>query len=236
MGQLVGGLGPDGAGGGVEADRLVDAGLFLQRLPEHVVDPDVPRVPLLGLAQYRLSQRGVIGFDQAGAEQVQADRAQGVVFGFLFQGLQSDQPGRLVGFVQGVAQIEPPRIGIGDLCGLAQARRAGGFFALAAAGRRPVIEGAGECHCHGRWPGFDPCTRLGRRQVGQVDPGRAKSLGVISIADHAIRVVGLGRADVDQAIEQGLVAPGGIEPGLDFLAQSEQPSAARAHPARLRPA
>ena len=104
MGQFVGGLGSDGARGGVEADRLVAAGLFFQRLGQHVVDPDAPRVPLLGLgAAPTRPARGHPCVDQTGPQQVQADRAQGVVVRFLFHGLQTGQPGRLVGFVEGVA-------------------------------------------------------------------------------------------------------------------------------------
>ena len=156
MGQLVGRLGPDGVRGGVEADCLVAAVLYFQRPRQHVVDPDVPRVPLLGLAQHRLGQRGVFGVDQTGPQQVQADRAQGVVVRFLFHGPQTGQPGRLVGFVQGVAQVGPPGVGVGDLCGLAQARRAGGVFSLVAKDGRPVVESTGQCRRDGRWPSLDP--------------------------------------------------------------------------------
>ena len=38
-------------------------------------------------------------------------------------------------------------------------------------------------------------------------------------------VVGLGRADVDQAIEQRLVALGRVEPGLDLLPQGQRAGA-----------
>ena len=44
MGQLVGRLGADGAGGGVEADRVVAAAEPLQDPGEVIVDPDVPGV------------------------------------------------------------------------------------------------------------------------------------------------------------------------------------------------
>ena len=49
MGQLVGRFGADGACGGVEANGLIAARLSLERPAQLVVNPDIPRMTLLGL-------------------------------------------------------------------------------------------------------------------------------------------------------------------------------------------
>ena len=68
-----------------------------------------------------------------------------------------------------------------------------------------------------RRSGLDLRPRLGRRQARQVDPGLAEGLGVGGVGARAVRVVGLGRADVDQPIEQASCRRSAAsQPGLDL--------------------
>ena len=145
--------------------------------------------------------------------------AQLVELRCLCQRLQSGQPGRLVGLIQGGAAARCAR-GRGRRCGrlrssLRRARRRRPALPRRIAAQSSSAAGQGQRH-RGR-PGLDLRPRLGRRQAGQIDPGLAEGVGIGGVGDRAVRVVGLGRADVDQAIEQGLVAPGRIQPGLDLL-------------------
>ncbi len=68
MGQFVGRFWADGAGGGVEANRLVAARQFLERPAQLVVNPGIPRIALLSPAQHRLGQRAVASPVQTDSE------------------------------------------------------------------------------------------------------------------------------------------------------------------------
>ncbi len=126
VGQLVGRLGADRSGGGVEADRLVAAGQLLQHRGQVVVDPDIAGMALLGLAQHRLGRRGVAGIVQADAQQVQADGAQFVELRRPGQGLQVRPAGP-------PCPVDPGRCGGRSARG--RGRRAGGFAQSLGPGR-----------------------------------------------------------------------------------------------------
>ena len=218
MGQLVGRLGADRSRGGVEANGLVAARQLLQHRPQLVVDPDITWMPLLGPPQHRLGHRcrSPASFRPVPSK-CRLIGPSSSNFAVLCQGLQCGSPSRLVGLIQGGAQLVAPGVGVGDAGGLARAaplrpRPPASLWRM----RRPVVQRRGQGQCHRRRASLDLRPRLGRRQAGQVDPGLAEGVGVVVVGDRAVLVVGLGRADVDQAIEQRLVALGGVQPGLDL--------------------
>ena len=176
-------------------------------------------MPLLGLLQYRRGQSAVAGRVETGPKQLQADRPELVIIRLLCDCLKRGQPGRHVGLIEGDSQLVAPGVRIRELGGCAQSRRALCTGTVAAA-HRPVIQRGGQGQRHRRRAGLDPRPRLGGRQDGQIDPGVAEGLGIVGIGGRAIIGAGLGRADVDQAIEQCLVAPGGVQPVLDLRSQS----------------
>ena len=93
-------------------------------------------MPLLGPPQHRLGPRGIAGIVKTRAQQLQADRAQLLEVRRFCQCLK----GRLVGLIQGGAQIFAPGVWVdsaGDFTELGRAARVPSF---APADRCPVVE------------------------------------------------------------------------------------------------
>ena len=191
---------------------------LLQHPPQVVVDPDIAGMALLGpsAAPTRPARASPASL-RAVPSKCRLIGAQLVELRRPGQGLQCGLPGRLVGLIQGGRAARCAR-GRGRRRGrLRSAGRAGRVFALrpgASAAQSSSAAARASATDGGRALIFAPASAGGR--AAEIDPGLAEGLGVVGVGDRAVRVVGLGRADVDQAIEQGLVALGRVQPGLDL--------------------
>ena len=73
----------------------------------------------------------------------------------------------------------------------------------AAADGRPVVQGRDQGRGHRLRAAGDPAAGLGRVEASRSMPGVAEGVGVGGVGGRAVRVVGLGRADVDQPRRAG---------------------------------
>ena len=187
-------------GGRVEPGRLVASASALQDPSEPVVDPEVIGMIALGLAE-RPTRAGPGCPGSRQSSPTRADRPQ----------FARSSPSR-----PGLHRLPATAFPVEDEGGLESLRHWSGSAARAASARR-----AAPARCPGsllrrpptshpvlprapprrRAGSLDQGPSLGRRRADDVDPGVAEGVGIGGIGGRAIRVVGLGRADVDDLIE-----------------------------------
>ncbi len=97
--------------------------------------------------------------------------------------------------------------------------RSGWILQFHPADARPIVERGGQAQRHRRRAALDLRPRPLGRQAREIDLGLTEDFGIGGIGLQAILVVGLGRPDFDQAIEESLVALRRFQPVGDLFLQ-----------------
>ncbi len=213
VGEVVGRFRAEHPRGRVVADGLVPARELLERACQVVIEPDVACVNPHALPQHRLGLGPGPDLGECLAQQVEADRRRCLGSDRRGHTAQASATRGRVGNLHGVAKPVPPRVGVGQPGGCGQPQGAGAVLELtrriaaqssSVMARAVAISGGA---------GLDPATGFLGGQGIDVDISLAERFAVGDVGGVALPVVGPGRADVGQPVNQPAIARGLVRGG-----------------------